>query len=138
MRLTSFTRYGFRMLMRMASVPEWAFLAADPGEEFGFSRNHLKKIVQRLTQDGSMLPRHGIGGDAVLARAADEIRLGELVRLLEVGQALVECFAEDGGDCSIEGCCRLKGKLHRAESAFFADLKHSALADVLLPRLQTS
>lgn len=138
MRLTSFTDYGFRMLMRMSSAPERAFSTAELADEFGLSRNHLKKIVQKLTQGGYILTRRGIGGGAVLARAPDEIRLGELARLLEEGQVLVECFAEDGGDCSIDGCCRLKSMLRRAEAAFFADLDRSTLADVALPGLQAA
>ena len=47
MHLTSFTDYGLRMLMRMASAPERAFTSAELAEEFGLSRNHLSKIMQR-------------------------------------------------------------------------------------------
>ena len=46
MRLTSFTDYGLRMLMRMASAPERAFSTAELADEFGLSRNHLAKIMQ--------------------------------------------------------------------------------------------
>lgn len=138
MRLTSFTDYGLRMLMRMASAPGRAFSTVELAEEFGLSRNHLSKIVQKLTQGGYIVTRRGIGGGAVLARAPDDIRLGALVRLLEEGQALVECFAEDGGDCTIDGCCRLKGRLRSAEAAFFADLDRSTLADIALPQFKAA
>jgi Rrf2 family nitric oxide-sensitive transcriptional repressor len=132
MRLTSFTDYGLRMLMRMASAPERAFSTAELAEEFRLSRHHLTKIMQRLARAGIVATRRGGGGGAVLARAASDIRLGEVVRLLEEGQALVECFAT-GGDCSIEGCCRLKGRMRSAEAAFLADLDRSTLADIALP-----
>ncbi len=62
------------------------------------------------------------------------IRLGAVVRLLEQGQALVECFAPGGGDCTITGCCRLKGRLRSAETAFLAELDRSTLADVGLAK----
>ena len=52
MRLTSFTDYGLRMLMRMASAPHTAFSTADLAEEFGLSRNHLSKIMQQLGRGG--------------------------------------------------------------------------------------
>ena len=132
MRLTSFTDYGLRALMRMASAPDQAFSTAELAGEFGLSRNHLTKIMQRLAQGGIVETRRGGGGGAVLARASREIRLGEVVRLLEQGQALVECFAP-GGACTIDGCCRLKGRLRSAEAAFLADLDRATLADIALP-----
>ena len=132
MRLTSFTDYGLRMLMRMASAPERAFSTAELAEEFRLSRNHLTKIMHRLAQAGIVATRRGNGGGAILAKSATEIRLGEVVRLLEGGQPLVECFAH-GGECSIDGCCRLKARMRSAEAAFLADLDRSTLADIALP-----
>ena len=132
MRLTSFTDYGFRMLMRMASAPDRAFSTAELAEEFGLSRNHLAKIMQRLAQVGFVETRRGSGGGAILARPAHEIGLGALVRLLEEDQPLVECFASQGGDCTIDGRCRLKARLRSAEAAFLADLDRSTLADIAL------
>ncbi|GAB4390205.1 RrF2 family transcriptional regulator [Albidovulum sp.] len=131
MRLTSFTDYGLRMLMRLAAAPERAFSTAELAGEFGLSRHHLAKIMQRLAQGGIVETRRGGGGGAVLARPADQIRLGALVRLLEEGQPLVECFAS-GGDCSIDGHCRLKARLRAAEAAFLADLDRATLADIAL------
>lgn len=133
MRLTSFTDYGLRMLMRMASAPRQAFSTADLAQEFGLSRHHLSKIMQRLARGGIVETRRGGGGGAALCRPPQEIRLGDVVRLLERGQALVECFAADGGACSIEGCCRLKFRLRRAEALFLEDLNRTTLADLALP-----
>ncbi len=132
MRLTSFTDFGLRMLMRMASAPGRPFSTADMAEEFGLSRNHLAKIMQRLAQAGLVETRRGGGGGAVLARPPHEIRLGAVIRLLEEGQPLVECFGADGGDCSIDGCCRLKGRLRSAEAAFVTELDRSTLQDIAL------
>lgn len=133
MRLTSFTDYGLRMLMRMASDPERGFSTAELAEEFRISRNHLAKIMQRLARGGLIETRRGGGGGASLAAEAGQIRLGAIVRLLEEGQSLVECFAADGGDCTIDGRCRLKVRFRRAEAAFIADLDRSTLADIALP-----
>ncbi len=133
MRLTSFTDYGMRMLMRMASAPDTAFSTAELADEFGLSRHHLTKIMQRLAQGGIVTTRRGGGGGAMLARAPQEVSVGSVVRLLEEGQPLVECFTATGGDCTITGCCRLKARLRSAEAAFLADLDRSTLADIALP-----
>ena len=133
MRLTSFTDYGLRMLMRLASAPERAFSTADLAEEFQLSRNHLTKIIQKLGRAGLVQTRRGGGGGATLARAPEQIRLGDVVRLLEEGQALVECLQPNGGECTINGCCRLKARIRVAEMAFIENLNRSTLADVALP-----
>jgi len=135
MRLTTFTDYGLRMLMRMASEPERPFSTAELAEEYGLSRNHLAKIMQHLARAGLVETRRGGGGGAILARPADQVRLGEVIALLEEGQPLVECFGADGGDCTINGCCRLKARLRSAERAFMAELNGATLADVALPRM---
>lgn len=132
MRLTSFTDFGLRALMRMASEPDRAFSTAELADEFELSRHHLTKIMAALAQAQIVTTRRGSGGGARLARPADRITLGELVRVLENGQALVDCFAADGGHCSITGSCRLKARLHAAEEAFLADLDRATLADVAL------
>lgn len=133
MRLTTFTDYGLRMLMRMASAPDRAFSTTDLAQEFGLSRHHLAKIAQSLARAGLIVTRRGGGGGATLARPAREIRLGDVVRLLEEGQPMVECLASGGGQCTLSGGCRLKLRLRRAEAAFLADLDQSTLADVALP-----
>lgn len=132
MRLTSFTDYGLRMLMRMAGTPDRGFSTAEMAGEFGLSRHHLSKIIQRLSQAGYVTTRRGGGGGAMLSRPAGEIGLGQVIRLLEQGQPLVDCFATDGGHCSIDGSCRLKARLRAAESAFLADLDRTTLADIAL------
>jgi Rrf2 family transcriptional regulator, nitric oxide-sensitive transcriptional repressor len=132
MRLTSFTDYGLRMLMRMASAPDRAFSTAELAEEFELSRNHLTKIMQRLARGGLVETRRGGGGGAKLASDPGAIRLGQVVRLLEAGQSLVECFGQGESACTIEGCCRLKSRLRSAERALLTDLDRSTLADIAL------
>ena len=134
MNLTSFTDYGLRMLMRLASAPDQAQSTADLAEEFKLSRNHLAKIMQRLARGGIVETRRGVNGGAVLRRSPAEIRLGDVVRLLEQGQSLVECFGPGGGNCTIDGCCRLKSRLRQAEIRFIEDLNRSTLADIALPQ----
>ena len=132
MRLTSFTDYGLRMLMRMASAPDRAFSSADLAEEFDLSRHHLSKIMQRLAGAGVIETRRGGGGGAMLSQPADQIRLGAVIAILESDQPLVECFGPGTNACTIDAQCRLKARLRSAERAFLADLDRSTLADISL------
>ena len=63
------------------------------------------------------MQRGGSGG-AVMALPHETSRLGALVRLMEQGQSLVECFAPGGGKYTIIGCGRPKARLRSAEAAF--------------------
>lgn len=132
MRLTSFTDFGLRALMRLAGSPERSFTTDEIASEFGISRNHLIKVVRDLADAGFVSTQRGAGGGFRLARPADSIRLGEVVRVLEQRQALVECFREQGA-CALLPACRLKSRLARAHEAFLAELDRSTLADCAYP-----
>lgn len=132
MRVTSFTDYGFRMLMCMASQPGRAVSTAEMARLFGLSRHHLAKIMQKLAAGGVIVTKRGGGGGATLAHAPEDIRLGDVARVLGEGRALVDCLSTAGSDCPLDGRCRLKSRLQAAEEAFLADLDRSTLADIAL------
>jgi Rrf2 family transcriptional regulator, nitric oxide-sensitive transcriptional repressor len=71
-----------------------------------------------------------------LARAPEEINVGDVVRGAEEDLAIVECFQEGNRDCPIWPACALRGLLGRAMGAFFEVLDHQSLADLLKPRAQ--
>ena len=136
MRLTSFTDYGLRILMRLAAQSGQVLSTAELASDLHLSRNHLSKIVQHLARHGIVVTQRGGGGGAALALPADQVRLGDVVGLLEHGQPLVECFAAGGGECSLDGCCRLKSRLRHAEARFLDDLNRSTLADIALKKTE--
>ena len=133
MRLTSFTDYGLRALMRLASEPERIFTTDEIANEFDISRNHLTKVVRDLANAGFITTQRGAGGGFRLAQPADAISLGDVVRRLEARHALVECFREDGGACLLTPKCRLKRRLAAASKAFLDELDKSTLAECAYP-----
>ena len=133
MRLTAFTDYGLRALMRLAGEPERLFTTQEIAREFAISRNHLTKVVRDLAEAGFIDTLRGAGGGFRLARAAQAISIGEVVRSLEARHAMVECFRIDGGTCVLTPRCQLKGRLAAANRAFLAELDKSSLADCIFP-----
>lgn len=129
MRLTSFTDFGLRALMRLAGEPRRGFTVEEIAREFGLSRNHLTKVIRDLAAGGIVATRRGAGGGFRLARPAAEITLGEIVRLLEARSPLVECDRADGGACALSAGCRLKSRLDAAREAFLQELDRTTLAD---------
>lgn len=133
MRLTEFTDFGLRALMRLAGEPDRLFTTDEVATGFGLSRNHLTKIVNELAKAGVVTTVRGAGGGFRLARPPEDIRLGDVVRILEQRHAMVECFQAGGGLCSLTPDCRLKSKLAAAHHAFYRELDKSTLADCAYP-----
>jgi Rrf2 family nitric oxide-sensitive transcriptional repressor len=133
MRLTAFTDYGIRALMRLAGAPARSFSTEEIAREFGISRHHLTKVVRDLAAAGFVATRRGAGGGFSLARPAESITLGEVVRALEGRQAMVECFRPDGGGCVLTPRCRLRAGLAQADAAFLATLDAITLAQCAYP-----
>jgi Rrf2 family transcriptional regulator, nitric oxide-sensitive transcriptional repressor len=136
MRLTVFSDYTLRVLMylaldrvRLATIPEIA-------AAYGISENHLMKVVHRLARAGIVESVRGKGGGIRLARAPDEIRLGQIVRASEGDAPIVECLSGDPQACRITSSCRLKGILIDAFDALYSSLDEHTLADLVeRPRL---
>jgi len=133
MRLTMFTDFGLRVLMRLAGESERSLTTHDIAREFAISRHHLTKVVRDLANAGYIVTQRGAGGGLRLARAAERITLGEVVRSLEARSALVDCFRDDGGDCALMPQCRLKRRLAAAQEAFLRELDGVTLAECAYP-----
>ncbi len=133
MRLTVFTDFALRALMRLAGDPERLVSTNEMATEFGISRHHLIKVVHNLADAGFVTTRRGGGGGFRLAKSPKSITLGEVVRALEKRQALVECFRTDGGHCILTPGCRLKSKLAVAHEAFMRSLDAVTVAECAYP-----
>lgn len=133
MRLTSFTDFGLRVLMRLAGDPGRTVTTGEIAKQFAISPNHLTKVVRELAREGFIETRRGAGGGFRLARSADSITIGAVVRALERREALVECFRADGGACVLTPLCRVKGRLVAAREAFLSELDRTTLEGCAYP-----
>jgi Rrf2 family nitric oxide-sensitive transcriptional repressor len=130
MRLTLHTDYALRMLMLLAVEPGDLHTIEEIARRYGISRNHLMKITQTLVQTGFIESLRGRGGGLRLARAAESINLGTVVRATEDSFALVECFDREHNTCPITSVCGLRGPLEEALQAFLAVLDRYSLDDL--------
>ena len=138
MRLTSFTDYGLRMLMRLAGEPGRSFTTDAMAREFAISRHHLHKVVRELSRAGYVATQRGAGGGFRLAMPPEALTIGAIVRRLEARQPLVECFRADGGACALTPGCLLRRRLATAREAFLAELDRTTLAECRYPAARPS
>lgn len=115
MQLTSFTDYGLRALIYMASLPEGRMTSiSEVTDVYGVSRNHMVKIINQLSRAGYVTAVRGKNGGIRLGKPASAIRIGDVVRELEP-LSLVNCSSEF---CHITPACRLKQALSKAVQVF--------------------
>ena len=130
MQLTRFSDLGLRLLMYLAvnereSPP---VTVAEVAQQFNVARNHLVKVSATLTRYGYIQSIRGRSGGIVLARAPGHIRIGELIRLLEGSEQLIDC---DALRCVLSPACGLKAALNHALHSFYDTLNTYTLSDVL-------
>lgn len=66
MQLTSFTDYGLRALIYMASLPDGKMTSiSEVTEVYGVSRNHMVKIINQLSRAGYVAAVRGKNGGSV-------------------------------------------------------------------------
>jgi Rrf2 family transcriptional regulator, nitric oxide-sensitive transcriptional repressor len=131
MQLTKFTDYALRVLMYTHAAGGRRVTIEEMAAAYRISRAHLMKVVNSLTRAGYLTALRGRSGGLVLARPAEDIRLGEVVRATEPGFAIVECFSRNN-QCVVSGRCRLARALDQALTAFFVELNQHTLASVAL------
>tara|TARA_R110001592_G_scaffold29350_19_gene106743 strand:+ start:726 stop:1157 length:432 start_codon:yes stop_codon:yes gene_type:complete len=131
MQLTSFTDYGLRTLMYLAVHTDRLSSVKEIADHYGISRNHLVKVVHRLSQLSYIETTKGKGGGIKIAAGTDKLRLGDLIVKLEPNMFTVECFNVETNTCKITGACQLKHYLFDATKSFVDTLNQHTLADTV-------
>ena len=129
MKLTSHTNYAIRMLMFCASKQELARVA-EIADFYDLPQKFLFKILGGLTKAGFMETVRGRNGGIKLARPADEISLGDVVREMEENFEMAECFKQGEVTCPLVATCGLNGALREALNAFLSVLDKYTIADL--------
>ena len=92
------------------------------------------KVVHEMGQAGFLETIGGRGGGIRLARAPEDIGIGDVVRHAEGEMVLVECFNLDTNHCRIQPVCGLRPIFDEALGAFMATLDRYSLADLVSRR----
>ena len=131
MKLTQQADYGLRILIYLGLRPEERVKMGDIATAYAISHSHLTKVVPKLVNLGYVHSQQGRGGGLSLAKAPQEISIGEVVRALEPDFELVECFNREENTCPLVPHCRLMGIFGEAKAAFLKVLGRHTLAEVL-------
>lgn len=132
MKLTNYTDYSLRVLIYLAlKDQDEKSTITEITDAYQISRNHLTKVIHQLGQIGVITTTRGRGGGIMLAKPAEEIVLGHIVRETEDNFHMVECFKEEGNTCVLTPICELKHVIHEALQAFIEVLDRYTIADMV-------
>jgi len=131
MRLTLYTDYSLRVLLYLAHKEDRMATISELADFYKISRNHLVKVVHNLGIQGYIQTTRGKNGGLKLARPANEIVIGDVVRKMEPDFELLECFNEATDQCVITRTCSLKSVLFSARNNFLATLDQHTVADAV-------
>ncbi|MDS9468750.1 Rrf2 family transcriptional regulator [Paracoccus sp. MBLB3053] len=131
MRLNDSTDMALRVMIYATTRGDRLFTIDELVTVYRLPRSTMMKVVNALTRGDFLRAQRGRSGGLRLARPADEIIVGAVVRHLETDFGLVECM-RTGNQCVITCRCRLIAPLQRALEAFLAVLDGYTIADIAL------
>ncbi|MBU6468234.1 MAG: Rrf2 family transcriptional regulator [Betaproteobacteria bacterium] len=132
MKLTVYTDYSLRVLLYLAHETKRSVTINELADFYGISRNHLVKVVHQLGINGLIKTIRGRTGGIELGLPAEDISVGQVVRLTEPDINLLDCFDQEKDNCKITTVCKLKGTLKRAQYNFLKELDACMLSDLIV------
>ncbi len=107
--LTAKGKYGLKALVHMSQMPPGQLaLATEMAAANNIPKKFLDAILGELRNAGIVQSRKGKGGGYRLARPAEEVKVGAIVRVLDGPLAPIPCAShtryEACDDCDVETC----------------------------------
>ena len=133
MKLSARTRYAARILLELARNEDGIPLSASMlSQRTGVSAQFVEQILKPLKQKGLTTSVRGASGGHHLARPAEHITLGEVVRLMEGGIFLSVCCGENSEDCPRKEGCLIRGAWVEVSNTLEQELDAISLATLLV------
>jgi Rrf2 family nitric oxide-sensitive transcriptional repressor len=127
MRLTKSTSHAIRILIDCARAGDQLIKVAELSDRLEITQQNVFKIVNLLARAGLIVGMRGRNGGVRLARAAEQIRIGDVVRATEVTRVAIEEGATAGTRSRGHGVNRV---LDDALEAFIDVLDRHTIADM--------
>ncbi len=107
MKISTKGRYGVRMLTDLAEHKNEGYVTLkDVAERQDISKKYLEQIVPLLNKAGILKSNRGFQGGYTLARDADSITVGEVLRVTEGSIAPVACLDYEPVKCERAEQCK--------------------------------
>ncbi len=135
MRLTTKSRYGTRLVLDIAMYgKEKPVPLSDVSSRQNISLKYLEQITAKLKKAGVINSQRGPFGGHNLAKKAEDITIGDIVRILEETTVITDCSEQEKqmcGICNRAGDCLSRWVWVEASRAMFDRLDQITIAGLL-------
>jgi Rrf2 family protein len=133
--LTKKGKYGLKAMVYLAGRPPGEpSLVTDIATQNAIPKKFLDTILGELRNAGLVNSKKGKGGGYTLARSAQEIRVGHIIRILDGPLAPIQCASKTSyrrcEDCEDEKHCGVRLVMLEAREAIATVLDNRTLADM--------
>ncbi|HET6388644.1 Rrf2 family transcriptional regulator [Hyphomicrobium sp.] len=128
MRLTKQTGHAIRILIDCALAGNQLVKVADISERLGVTKQNVFKIVHILSHAGFLTAVRGPNGGVRLAKPAPSIKIGDVVRAIEVTRVQVEGGTDPTSNDADPG--NINAMFDDALAAFITVLDQHSLAEL--------
>lgn len=131
------TKYGLKALTYVAKQPQGeTVLIQEIAEAENISKKFLESILLLLRKADFMGSKKGKGGGYYLVMAPEDIKMADVIRVLEGPIALLPCvslnFYKHCEDCPTEEECSLHKLMIEVRDSTLKILENKTLADLIV------
>lgn len=132
MKISTRGRYGLRAMIDMAAYKDQGPIATHiVAERQGISERYLEQLMVPLKRAGLIKSIRGPQGGYTLAKNPDQIKAGDVIRILEGPLAPVDCVSEvNPDDCSRAESCVTRKLWAQVRDSITEILDSYTLADL--------
>ena len=129
-------KYALQALLVLAREnSDNLLLVSDIAERENLPKKFLEAILLELNRNGLVRSRRGRGGGYALAKPADLITFGQVVRIMDGPLAPLACVSVNYyrrcDECRDEQACEIRKVMRRVRDAISAELDGTSLAQAL-------
>jgi len=133
-------KYALQALLSLAREPtQELLLVSDIAERENLPKKFLEAILLELNRNGLVRSRRGRGGGYALAKPADLITFGQVVRIIDGPLAPLSCVSVNYyrrcDDCKDEQTCDIRKVMRRVRDAIATELDGTSLQDAISGKL---
>jgi len=130
MKLSTKGRYGTRALLDIALHQEGLVPLKDIAQRQQISLPYLEHLIAPLIEGGVIRSTRGVGGGVSLGKSPEEIKLSEVIGLLEGSLAPVKCVT-DPSVCNLSEFCVTRDIWRELKTAMDGVLESTTLQDLV-------
>lgn len=133
--LTQKAKYALRSLAVLAAAdPHVPLPIHEIADRAHAPQKFLEAILLELRRHGVLVSTRGKAGGYVLARPADDMRVGDIIRMVDGPLAPIPCASLTAyrpcADCPDPESCAIRSVMRRVRDATAAILDNTSVADI--------